>query len=96
MSAAAPEVQGRCEPSFESLRQALADVMDTGSEVGAALAVHVGKQPVVDLWAGHRDSARTQLWDENTIVNLAPSDTSAPAARLGSPIPMLTSPSHTP
>jgi CubicO group peptidase (beta-lactamase class C family) len=38
--------------------------------VGAALAVHVGKQPVVDLWAGHADSARTRPWDEHTIVNL--------------------------
>jgi CubicO group peptidase (beta-lactamase class C family) len=44
--------------------------MDAGSEVGAALAVHVGKQPVVDLWAGHTDSARTRPWDEHTIVNL--------------------------
>ena len=44
--------------------------MDAGSEVGAALAVHVGSQPVVDLWAGHTDSARTQPWDEHTIVNL--------------------------
>jgi CubicO group peptidase (beta-lactamase class C family) len=70
MSSESPEVHGRCEPAFESLRQALAEIMDAGSEVGAALAVHVGKQPVVDLWAGHTDSARTQPWDEHTIVNL--------------------------
>ncbi len=70
MSSESPEVHGRCEPSFESLRQALADIIDAGCEVGAALAVHVGKQPVVDLWAGHKDSARTRPWDENTIVNL--------------------------
>jgi CubicO group peptidase (beta-lactamase class C family) len=65
-----PEVHGRCEPGFESLRRALADVMATGAEVGAALAVYVGKQPVVDLWAGYQDSARTRPWDEHTIVNL--------------------------
>ncbi len=70
MSSGSPEVHGRCEPAFESLRRALAEIMDAGSEVGAALAVHVGKQPVVDLWAGHTDSARTQPWDEHTIVNL--------------------------
>ena len=70
MSAEAPEVHGRCEPSFVSLRQALADIIASGAEVGAALAVHVGKQPVVDLWAGHQDSARTRPWVENTIVNL--------------------------
>jgi len=70
MSSESPAVHGRCEPAFESLRQALAEIMDAGSEVGAALAVHVGRQPVVDLWAGHTDSARTQPWDEHTIVNL--------------------------
>lgn len=70
MSSESPEVHGRCEPAFESLRQALAEIMDAGSEVGAALAVHVGRQAVVDLWAGHTDSARTQPWDEHTIVNL--------------------------
>ena len=70
MSSESPEVHGRCEPALEPLRQALAEIMDAGSEVGAALAVHVGSQPVVDLWAGHTDSARTQPWDEHTIVNL--------------------------
>src|SRR3970040_1282176 len=70
MSAESPEVRGRCEPAFESLRRALAEAIETGVEVGAPLAVHVGKQPVVDLWAGHADSARTRPWDEHTIVNL--------------------------
>jgi CubicO group peptidase (beta-lactamase class C family) len=64
------EVHGRCEPAFESLRRALADIIRTGAEVGAALAVSVGKQPVVDLWAGHKDAARAQPWDADTIVNL--------------------------
>src|SRR5258705_107182 len=70
MSAEPPEVHGRCEPAFESLRRALADVIESGSEVGAALAVQVDKQPVADLWAGHQDSARTRPWDEQTIVDL--------------------------
>jgi CubicO group peptidase (beta-lactamase class C family) len=70
MSSQSPEVHGRCAPAFESLRRALAGVIETGAEVGAALAVHVGKQQVVDLWAGHQDSARTRPWDEHTIVNL--------------------------
>jgi CubicO group peptidase (beta-lactamase class C family) len=70
MSAESPEVHGRCEPGFESLRRALTEVIETGAEVGAALAVRVGKQPVVDLWAGHQDLERTRPWDEHTIVNL--------------------------
>jgi CubicO group peptidase (beta-lactamase class C family) len=70
MSTESAEIHGRCEPAFESLRRALAEIMDAGAEVGAALAVHVGKQPVVDLWAGHQDSTRTRPWGEHTIVNL--------------------------
>lgn len=70
MSSEAAEVHGRCEPAFESLRRALADIIDVGCEVGATLAVYVGKQSVVDLWAGHKDAARTRPWDGDTIVNL--------------------------
>jgi hypothetical protein len=70
MPSEAAEIQGRCAPAFEPLRRALADIIDTGCEVGAALAVYVGKQAVVDLWAGHKDSARTRPWDAHTIVNL--------------------------
>jgi CubicO group peptidase (beta-lactamase class C family) len=44
--------------------------MAAGTEVGAALAVCVDKQPVVDLWAGHADAARTRPWASDTIVNL--------------------------
>ena len=70
MGSEAAEVHGRSEPRFESLRRALADIIDSGREVGAALAVYVGKQSVVDLWAGHTDSARTRPWAEDTIVDL--------------------------
>jgi CubicO group peptidase (beta-lactamase class C family) len=63
-------VQGHCEPRFERLRAALADIMAAGTEVGAALAVCVDEQPVVDIWAGHADAARTRPWARDTIVNL--------------------------
>jgi CubicO group peptidase (beta-lactamase class C family) len=70
MSLDSPAVHGSCEPAFEPLRRALVDIMAAGSEVGAALVVHVGGRAVVDLWTGHQDSARTRPWDENTLVNL--------------------------
>jgi CubicO group peptidase (beta-lactamase class C family) len=63
-------VHGHCEPRFERLRGALAEIMAAGTEVGAALAVCVDKQPVVDLWGGHADAARTRPWTRDTIVNL--------------------------
>jgi CubicO group peptidase (beta-lactamase class C family) len=66
----AQAVHGRCEPRFEGLRSALGEILASGTEVGAALAVCVDKQPVVDLWGGHADAARTRPWTRDTIVNL--------------------------
>jgi len=66
----AQAVHGRCEPRFEGLRSALGEVLASGTEVGAALAVCVDKQLVVDLWGGHADAARTRPWTRDTIVNL--------------------------
>lgn len=63
-------VAGACATRFELLRQALADIMVAGIEVGAALVVRVDKEPVVDLRAGHADAARTRPWQADTLVNL--------------------------
>src|SRR5438034_2569000 len=62
--------RGLCEPGFERVRAALSEILAAGSEVGAALAVYVDKRPVVDLWMGHTDAARTRPWARDTIVNL--------------------------
>jgi CubicO group peptidase (beta-lactamase class C family) len=64
------EVHGRCEPGFVPVRRAFAEILASGAEVGAALAVHVDRQLVVDLWGGHADAARTRPWARDTIVNL--------------------------
>ena len=42
MAAPVPDVHEHCEPRFEALRAALADILTAGSEVGVALAVYVG------------------------------------------------------
>lgn len=63
-------VHGHCEPGFERVRDALSEVVASGFEVGAAVAVRVEGQPVIDLWAGHADAARTRPWERDTIVNL--------------------------
>jgi len=63
-------VYGHCEPAFERVRDSLAEILASGSEVGAALAVYIDRHAVVDLWAGHTDAARTRPWERDTIVNL--------------------------
>ena len=52
------------------MRTALAEVLASGFEVGAALAVYVDGDAVVDLWGGYADAARTRPWQRDTIVNL--------------------------
>ncbi|HXI87257.1 MAG TPA: serine hydrolase domain-containing protein [Parvularculaceae bacterium] len=40
-------------------------------EIGATVAVFLDGRPVVDLWAGFADAARTRAWTRDTIVNVA-------------------------
>src|SRR5262245_38723175 len=63
-------VRGRCERGFEPVRRALAEILASGEEVGAALAVYLDGHPVLDLWGGYTDAGRTRPWERDTIVNL--------------------------
>ncbi len=64
------EVHGVCDSRFRAVRDAFAENFSTFGEVGAALALMVDGEMVVDLWAGHADAARTRPWDRDTIVNV--------------------------
>jgi CubicO group peptidase (beta-lactamase class C family) len=48
----------------------MADELATGEELGAAIAVDIDGELVVDIWGGHADAAKTRKWDRDTIVNL--------------------------
>ena len=64
------ELHGTCDPKFESVRNALATNFSDHKDVGACVAVSIEGEMVVDLWGGHRDAAKTQAWEEDTIVNV--------------------------
>ena len=66
----APEIQGTCDRRFAPVREAFARNFRERDEVGAALSVVVDGDPVVDLWGGFADQARTRPWDRDTIVNV--------------------------
>ncbi len=40
---------------------------DAGRDTGAALAVFLAGEPVVDVWAGHRDRRKTEPWTRDTL-----------------------------
>jgi len=63
-------IQGSCDARFVRVREVFAESFRTQGEVGAAVAVAVDGQLVVDLWAGHKDLARTQPWQQGTLVNV--------------------------
>lgn len=64
------ELNGTISSTFESVRDAVEDQLRSGAEVGLSLVVDVDGQQVVDLWGGHRDAARTQPWQRDTITNV--------------------------
>ncbi|MDX6743987.1 serine hydrolase domain-containing protein [Actinocorallia sp. A-T 12471] len=63
------DVQGTHDPRFAELREVFAEHL-AGDEVGAAIAVDVDGETVVDLWGGHADAARTRPWQADTLVNV--------------------------
>ncbi|HUN56904.1 MAG TPA: serine hydrolase domain-containing protein [Candidatus Binataceae bacterium] len=63
-------IQGECDPRFARVREVFADNFDRRGEVGAAVAVTVDGRPVIDLWGGYADAARTHPWQRDTLVNV--------------------------
>lgn len=60
-------IQGICDEQFLGVRLALATSLED-KDVGASVAVYVGGEPVVDLWGGYADAARSQPWERDTIT----------------------------
>lgn len=71
MASVAMAVDGLCDARLERVRDVFAANFAQQGEVGATVAVTVDGRPVVDLWAGHADAARTRPWTRDTIVNIA-------------------------
>ncbi|MCB1685568.1 MAG: beta-lactamase family protein, partial [Pseudomonadales bacterium] len=59
-----------CDPRFEAVKQAFANNFAEHGDVGASVAVTHNGEYVVDLWAGSRDAAGEEPWQEDTIVNV--------------------------
>ncbi|MEO6626709.1 MAG: serine hydrolase domain-containing protein [Burkholderiaceae bacterium] len=62
--------EGFAARQFAAVRDAFARSFADGLEHGAAVALWVDGQPVVDLWGGHCDLSRTRPWQRDTLVNV--------------------------
>ena len=63
-------VHGHVDTRFDKVADALAQEIASGAEVGAAIAVDIDGESVLDVWGGHADAAKTVPWREDTIVNV--------------------------
>ncbi|MFH8346209.1 serine hydrolase domain-containing protein [Streptomyces sp. NPDC018045] len=63
-------VQGTCAPEFENVRAEFERNFAERGEVGAALAVTLDGESVVDLWGGHADADGARPWQRDTLVNV--------------------------
>ena len=61
------EVLGECDTRFGAVREALGESL-AKDDVGASAAVFVDGEPVVDIWGGYADAARTIRWQQDTIA----------------------------
>jgi CubicO group peptidase (beta-lactamase class C family) len=64
------QVHGHCDPRFAAVRTAFEESFLDRAELGAAVAVTVGGELVVDLWGGWADAARSRPWERDTLVNV--------------------------
>ena len=64
-------IHGVCDPRFTSVRDAFADNFAQHGDFGAAVCVYLEGKPVLDLWGGWADAARTRPWERDTIASVA-------------------------
>ncbi|KAF4448735.1 hypothetical protein F53441_7902 [Fusarium austroafricanum] len=64
------KVHGTCDPEFKAVRDLLERYIESGEELGASITINIDGKEVVDIWGGYKDEAKTQPWEENTIVNV--------------------------
>lgn len=62
------KVEGHLDSRFAPVADAFLEGFDAGRDVGAAVAVAVAGDPVVDLWHGYTDRRRSQPWRRDTLV----------------------------
>ena len=63
-------IEGTSSPQFQKVADAFAANFVSEGDIGASVAVFKDGEPVVDLWGGHADSARTKPWQKDTLVNV--------------------------
>jgi CubicO group peptidase (beta-lactamase class C family) len=64
------KVEGYCDSKFLEVRDLFQKSFDSGFEFGAAIAIEVEGEMVIDLWGGRVSKNSKELWKKDTIVNV--------------------------
>ncbi|MHB1517983.1 MAG: serine hydrolase domain-containing protein [Acidimicrobiales bacterium] len=64
------DIAGSWDERFAGVVATLSDSLDAGRDIGASVAVFWRGEPVVDVWGGYVDEARSAPWEENTLTNV--------------------------
>ncbi|MGD0081767.1 MAG: serine hydrolase domain-containing protein [Acidimicrobiales bacterium] len=64
------DIHGTYDERFAQVRDVLAANLDAGLDLGASVAVFLRGEPVVDIWGGYVDEAKTRPWEQDTIINV--------------------------
>ncbi len=68
------EIHGQNDPRFDAVREAFAanftDAPEGLNEQAARFSVLIEGEPVVDLWAGHADTAKTTPFTDTTLTSV--------------------------
>lgn len=64
------QIHGSADPAFAALTAEFERNFAERGDVGAALSLVIDGAPVVDLWAGSLDAARTRPWAAHSVVNV--------------------------
>lgn len=61
-------VEGACDARWQGVADRLQASLDEGGDLGASVCVMVDGAPVVDIWGGYQDRAKTLPWTEDTLA----------------------------
>src|SRR5262249_41181968 len=64
------ELQGQCDARFKRVQEVFEASFASGAELGAGLCIYQAGRPVVDLWGGFADAAKTRPWRRDTLANV--------------------------
>lgn len=62
------KIKGHINNDYDEIADSFRKNFELHGEIGASLCIYHNNKKVIDIWGGHKDSARNEEWDENTVV----------------------------